>query len=82
MSAQPIRQTMRTVWINVSYGTGLPKEDFAIMFESSRVCRVAFSFSVEESRRMDDDAILMLDLTIESNWHNHIQPGEVFSNGA
>lgn len=82
MSAQPVRQIRNEVYEGLQFGIGLTPEDFAILFCASRVCVTAWSYSLWESRRSDDEAILMLDLTIESNWHNHIQPGEVFSNRA
>ncbi len=71
MSAQPVRQLTDQVYQNMHLGNRAPmtKEDWAIIINSSFTCRKALAFSVVEDTANDNDALLMIDLTIESACH-------------
>ena len=66
MSAQPHRQLHDEVYSNLRFPKVLTSEDWCIIFNASRICRVAWAFDAQEQRRSEDDALLMLDLTIEA----------------
>ncbi len=66
MSAQAVRQIVREVYPAIVHPVVMTNEDFRIVYASSNVCRMAWAFDVQEQSRSEDDALLMLDLTIES----------------
>jgi len=69
MSAQPFRQLVAGVYPSIeSHRLSMTKEDWDIMFASSMVRRKAWAFSLEEPGvgPFDEDALIMIDLTIES----------------
>ncbi len=65
MSNQPIRQLSGHVYPQVVPLEVMTNEDFRILYGSSLTCRKAWVFGAGESRRYEDDALLMLDLSIE-----------------
>ncbi len=65
MSSQPARQLSDEVYPQVVPIGVMVVEDFKILYASSLTCRKAWVFGREESRRSEDDALLMLDLSIE-----------------
>ncbi len=68
MSSQPIRQLTEQVYLSMVFPKcPMTQEDWDIMYNSSLVRRKAWAFSL--SQPITDDALLMVDLTIESHSH-------------
>ena len=67
MSTQPVRQREYEVYPQIKMGLPMTPEDHRILIRSSRVCRTAWSFGAVENRRPEADALLVVDLVIESD---------------